>query len=357
MRSAAATSRRTSRACRRASPRRTTGKAARDGNRARYVTDLLSDPATRSISRLHAARRSRRCSAATRRDGHRRRALVCYPTRAGNPRADYPLPNGNVDPAHAARRRGADLSPEQRPLSRAAVLARLAGSPIVRRLHRARSSMFASYGYVVVAPFHGDLRFADVELDDLRRRASTRCCTSRTSSRCRRCGRCRCRAALDAFLAHPDWRDHVDPDRIGGFGASLGGESMLLHGRRAADDDARPCRRSRCSHDPRIKAAVGYVPYFGMSIYPAFGRDQQGLDGVTLPYPRAQRAPPTRRRRSAPIERRHAPAARHAPARCAAPASSMASTRVLRRHLHLVAQLSRRAAHRRSASRARRARG
>ena len=29
---------------------------------------------------------------------------------------------------------------------------------------------------------------------------------------------------------------------------------------------------------------MGYVPYFGIDVYPAFGRDLQGLDGVTLPY-------------------------------------------------------------------------
>jgi hypothetical protein len=36
--------------------------------------------------------------------------------------------------------------------------------------------------------------------------------------------------------------------------------------------------------DPRLKAAVGYVPYFGQPFLPAFGRDSHGLDGVTLPY-------------------------------------------------------------------------
>jgi hypothetical protein len=36
--------------------------------------------------------------------------------------------------------------------------------------------------------------------------------------------------------------------------------------------------------DPRLKAAVGYVPYFGQPFFPAFGRDQRGLDNVSLPY-------------------------------------------------------------------------
>ncbi len=36
--------------------------------------------------------------------------------------------------------------------------------------------------------------------------------------------------------------------------------------------------------DTRLKAAVGYVPYFGQPIFPAFGRDQHGLDGVNLSF-------------------------------------------------------------------------
>ena len=36
--------------------------------------------------------------------------------------------------------------------------------------------------------------------------------------------------------------------------------------------------------DPRLKAAVGYVPYFGQPFLPAFGRDQHGLDSINLPF-------------------------------------------------------------------------
>jgi hypothetical protein len=36
--------------------------------------------------------------------------------------------------------------------------------------------------------------------------------------------------------------------------------------------------------DARLKSAVGYIPYFGLSFLPAFGRDQEGVDGVTLPF-------------------------------------------------------------------------
>jgi hypothetical protein len=33
-----------------------------------------------------------------------------------------------------------------------------------------------------------------------------------------------------------------------------------------------------------VEAIVGYVPYFGQPFFPAFGRDQHGLDGMTLPF-------------------------------------------------------------------------
>ena len=33
-----------------------------------------------------------------------------------------------------------------------------------------------------------------------------------------------------------------------------------------------------------MKAAVGYVPYFGVESIPAFGHDQGGAQGVTLPF-------------------------------------------------------------------------
>jgi hypothetical protein len=41
---------------------------------------------------------------------------------------------------------------------------------------------------------------------------------------------------------------------------------------------------TRVTLDPRIRAAVGYVPYFGQPVLPAFGRDQHGLEGIILPF-------------------------------------------------------------------------
>ena len=64
----------------------------------------------------------------------------------------------------------------------------------------------------------------------------------------------------------------------------MGGETLLLLGRRRAHHSSPGLSSARVGGDPRIKAAVGYVPYFGQPLLPAFGRDQQGLDGVALPY-------------------------------------------------------------------------
>ena len=75
----------------------------------------------------------------------------------------------------------------------------------------------------------------------------------------------------------------IDASRIGGFGASQGGESLLLM--RGAELTVSVGLSSRSiMNDARLKAAVGYVPYFGQPFFPAFGRDQRGLQDVDLPY-------------------------------------------------------------------------
>ena len=65
------------------------------------------------------------------------------------------------------------------------------GSPLSND-YIAALSWFASYGFVVVAPFHGDPRFSDLKIDDLSDVMQS-CRISATSSRCRHCDRCRCR--------------------------------------------------------------------------------------------------------------------------------------------------------------------
>jgi predicted dienelactone hydrolase len=135
---------------------------------------------------------------------------------------------------------------------------------------------------VVIAPFHGDLRFSDLRIDNLSDAVSVLAHFSDfTAMQALR--PISISAALDFVLANPQWEAHLDATQIGGFGASMGGETMMLLGGAGlttfADGSWDPVTR-----DSRIKAAVGYVPYFGQPFLPAFGRDQHGLDGITLPF-------------------------------------------------------------------------
>jgi predicted dienelactone hydrolase len=63
----------------------------------------------------------------------------------------------------------------------------------------------------------------------------------------------------------------------------MGGETMLLLAG-AGLTSSLGLAWSQVTVDPRLKAAVGYVPYFGHVALPAFGRDEHGLDNVTLPF-------------------------------------------------------------------------
>ncbi|MEO8004842.1 MAG: hypothetical protein ABI771_08045 [Betaproteobacteria bacterium] len=250
------------------------------GNTGRYVTDLLIDPAHAFVvqvpipddSNLFGSYAKATIPYAN---------LICYPTDAGNARPGYVLPTGNVVPH---MQRGAEPPIFPAASGRFPVLlfsSGLSGSPISGDYVESLKYL-ASFGYVVVAPFHGDPRFADIDLSGfedgfyalLHFKEFIAMQAVRPLS---------LSVALDAVLAHPDFRDHVDAANVGAFGASLGGESILLMAGAALTTSIGQSS-SRVMLDSRLKAAVGYVPYFGIDVYPAFGRDLKGLDGVTLPY-------------------------------------------------------------------------
>ena len=157
----------------------------------------------------------------------------------------------------------------------------LVGSPISSD-YIAALTRLASYGYVIVAPFHGDPRFTDVNIDNLSDflYALLHFDTFVEMQALRPLSLSR---ALDYLFAHPQYRDHLDVDRVGGFGASQGGESLLLMtGAKLTITVGMSSKQVLA--DPRLKAIVGYVPYLGQPFFPAFGRDQSGLDGMTTPF-------------------------------------------------------------------------
>jgi hypothetical protein len=229
-------------------------------------------------------------------------AIVCYPTSPGNNDPSYTLPGtGDVIPHMQAP--GAtpklitineyvavltngghvDPLPPDKPMSLPFIVYShgLTGSPISQGYVTVLVAL-AAQGFVVAAPFHGDPRFSRVRVQDLSdffylltnfdhvvemelmRPLSLK-------------------AMTDVLLADPGFSPAIDVERIGGFGASLGGEAMtLLLGARMTTSLGLEC--SDPVHDPRIKAAVGYVPFGGYSFLPAFCDGQSGAAGVNKPY-------------------------------------------------------------------------
>ena len=207
--------------------------------------------------------------------------LVCYPTTASNTRADFVLPNGARVPR---MQRGGEAPILPDTASRWPAIAfshGYGGSPLSSGYLEAMS-VLASHGYVVIAPFHGDPRFALLSFDDpssaLQALAQFERYTAMQALRPLAVS-----AALDEVLGHRQWRERVDPERIGGFGTSQGGETMMLLAG-AELTTSIFLTSERVIRDDRIKAAVGYVPYFGQRILPAFGRDNAGVGSVTMPF-------------------------------------------------------------------------
>lgn len=208
--------------------------------------------------------------------------LVCHPTDPGNARADYVLPTGNVVP-HMQRGAEGPIFPADGARYPLVLYSHgLGGSPASGDYIQSVRQV-ASYGYVTVAVFHGDLRFADIDLESfsdvvyalLHLRDFVAMQAVRPFSLA---------SALDRVLADPGYRDRIDADRIGGFGASLGAQSLLLMAGARLTVSLGLSSKAVMAADPRLKAAGTYVPYFGNPILPSFGRNQEGLDGITLPY-------------------------------------------------------------------------
>jgi predicted dienelactone hydrolase len=252
----------------------------RDDGSPRYITDLLADPSnTLQVNLAVPADNTLYGSFAG--QNFPFVVIVCYPTTADNPRADYPLPNGVMVPHMQL---GSDPPLLADPAAHFPLVLfshGLAGSPLDDEYLEA-ISVPASYGYVVAATFHGDSRFSPLQINDLADLVYLLTNLSNVVA-LQALRPPSLSATLDVVLASPQWRDHIDPARIGGFGASLGGESLMLMGG-AGLTTSLGFSWTQVEHDPRLKAAVGYVPFFGQPFYPAFGRDQHGLDNVTLPY-------------------------------------------------------------------------
>jgi len=214
--------------------------------------------------------------------------LVFYPTMADNPRPDYALnpPQTNRFVPHMQTGSEPPLFADASVRYPVVVFSHgYLGSPISSDDYILALTVGASYGYVVIAPFHGDARFSNLKIDNLEA-AIAAASNPKNFTAMQALRPLAISAALTLVLEHPQWKDHLDATKIGGFGASMGGETMMLLAGAGLTTSYFDLGASwkQVTYDPRIKAAFGYVPYFGQAILPAFGRNQEGLAGISLPF-------------------------------------------------------------------------
>lgn len=227
-------------------------------------------------------------------------AIVCHPTPAANLDPDYVLPETGdrvprMQPAGAGPKLiglaeyaagfGIAVSPfpgtAPAPLPLVVFSHGLGGSPISPGYLGAMVDL-ASYGFMVGAVFHGDPRFSRIRIEDLADFAYAVANFDRFVEM-ELMRPVSLKALTDTLLAHPDWRAGIDAERIGGFGASMGGQAMAnLLGARLTVGLGLACRDT--VRDPRIRAAVGLVPYAGQTFLPSFCNDQVGAVAVRRPY-------------------------------------------------------------------------
>jgi hypothetical protein len=246
----------------------------------RYITDLLADPANTLDLTLTAPSNGDLYGSFAGKNVQYV-IIACYPTTANNPRADYTLPNGVVVPHMQLGTDAPLLADSTAHLPLLIFSHGLSGSPLDGEYLQA-ITVLASNGYVVAATFHGDPRFSSLQINDL---ADVVYLLSHLPNvlALQALRPLSLSATLDVLLGNSQWRDHIDPARIGGFGASLGGGSIMLMAGAGLTTSA-GLSWTQVTADPRLKAAVGYVPYFGQPFFPAFGRDQHGLDNIALPF-------------------------------------------------------------------------
>lgn len=221
--------------------------------------------------------------------------LVCYPTTIDNKRTDYALPDGQLVPK-MQRAGDKPLLPSNAAAlpMRGLVGAQRTQHPLLVFSHGLGSSpldsksvdflvKLAAYGYIVAAPFHADARFSKIKLDGL----SDVLYIIRNFDYFVELQALRplsIKATIDTMLAHPDFGPRINGDQIGGIGGSMGGATMTwLAGAHLTTSfpslSARPTVQ-----DPRIKAMVGYVPYAGQRLLPAYGDDNATAVNVKTPY-------------------------------------------------------------------------
>lgn len=271
-----------------------------EGYNGRYVTDLLVNPQSAVVYDV---------ATPDQRDlypGHagsnvRFAAVVCHPTSRTNADPDYKLPGtGDViphmQPAGQAPKlisvdeyyatlgiHGPDLQPNGNAKALPVIIFShgLTGSPISQGYVQVLVEL-AAQGFVVAAPFHGDPRFSRVRINNIGDLGFLLTQFDRVVEM-QLMRPLSLKSMIDVLLGS-QYAAAVDSNRIGGFGASLGGEAMaLLAGANITSTVGAHCE-TRVPHDSRIRAYAGYVPFGGWSFLPAFCQGQSGVTAVSKPF-------------------------------------------------------------------------
>ncbi|MEP7062393.1 MAG: hypothetical protein ABI881_08340 [Betaproteobacteria bacterium] len=244
-----------------------------DDGRPRYITDLLTNPATPVVTfnvpddgELYGKLAGKPFNVAL---------IVCYPAAVDAGRRPYNLPNGVAVPRMQLGDQPPAFADDTRRWPLLEFAHGLAGSPLDPDYMFAMQ-VLASNGYIVFAPFHADARVTDVKLEDLQDVIHavsnfgdyTAMQAVRTLA---------LKNALDYMLASSVWNGHIDANRVAGFGASLGGESLFLQAGAKLTDSV-GLSSKQVLVDNRLKSIATYVPYLGQTFFPALGRDQSGID-------------------------------------------------------------------------------
>jgi hypothetical protein len=263
-----------------------------------YVTELLSDPGSAIVYDVRVPFDPLVYPGNFGRN-ERFAAVVCYPTPASNNDPNYVLPSsGEIVPHMQPVGRAPKLigvseylsafnvaidPPPPGPMRMPLIIYShgLGGSPISSG-YLQTIALLASHGYMVAGVFHGDSRFSKIRIEDFADVAYVlagynfivEMSLMRPLSLV---------ALTDRLLEDPNYSVGINRDQIGGFGASMGGEAMLhLLGANITTNAGFGCHDA--PRDPRIKAAVSFVPYAGQTFLPAFCDSQSGVDSITTPF-------------------------------------------------------------------------
>lgn len=195
--------------------------------------------------------------------------LVVYPTTRDNPRPDYVFPyteTGDRTFSHMQRPGEAPLLADPTVKYPLVVLSGGYNTHGLWRLFHLRQ--LAAHGYIAVDIFQADGRNGSFATNLALRTLGVR-------------------AAIDFVLRDPGFGPAVDATRIGVVGDSAGAHTVL-----SLLGGTDPSGRVPAAPDPRVKVAVGVVPFMGgeFGFWPFkvdawhFGSDHAGLRGVQRPF-------------------------------------------------------------------------